>query len=326
MKRRRKRLATPMPPTRREVSADLAAGLCRHAPDPLASGLAPGIQPSIELRPRPGRLGRPGGGCSCAGSSVGGGVGVRGREDGTTDRAARGDRARARMRGARRRGSPPAGRPARPARRKHADPASLDTLAGAVAARRGDVHQRQHERGQARQGAVLGHAGRQRRPDRVRDLPLQRRRRQPLAQPGQPADGGAFTARARTRSSRRATSRSTSSPTRRTALGRSRRTRRTSSARRASCPRPFGGVTPGDPPTSRRPAPDPIFSLGGIDVRRTTGAQHAVGHQRGLQLPQLLGRPRAERLQRRQTRSAPATPPRGSARSTRRGGVDEGRR
>src|SRR6185503_11198247 len=36
-------------PTRREVSADLVAGPCRPAPDPLASGLAPGINSSIEL-------------------------------------------------------------------------------------------------------------------------------------------------------------------------------------------------------------------------------------------------------------------------------------
>ena len=50
------------------------------------------------------------------------------------------------------------------------------------------------ERGQARQGAVLGHAGRQRRAHRVRDVPLRRGGGQPRANQVNP-NGGAFTLR-----------------------------------------------------------------------------------------------------------------------------------
>ena len=144
--------------------------------------------------------------------------------------------------------------------------------ARADASGRGDVHQEQVERGQARQGAVLGHAGR--RDGRTAcatchfNAGADNRSRNQI----NPRRRLVHASRARTPSSRPRTSRSTSSPTRTTRRRPCSRTPRTCRARRASFPSAFNGVTAGEPADDQTFATsDPDFQVGGTPVRRTTG-------------------------------------------------------
>ena len=159
----------------------------------------------------------------------------------------------------------------------------------------------------------------------VRDLPLRRRRRQPRDEPGQPERRRVHAHGPERHAHGAATSRCTAW--------------RTSTNRASAVTSDTNDVvgsqgvvavaaSAGSRPATRRTCgtfgPDPIFSIGGTPVRQATTRNSPVGDQRGLQLPQLLGRPRAERLQRRQpvrrprhgrARRARRTPPAASTRS-----------
>ena len=149
----------------------------------------------------------------------------------------------------------------------------------------------------ARQSLVLGHPGGKRRHDRMRNLSLSGRRRQPLDQSDESRQGWAVAHRAERASGCKPFSTSYAVESQRPHLAagyRQQRRRRLSGRLQHGVRAQHRGTAVRD----REAAVRPRIQRGRAERKTRRAAQYADRHQRRVQLPELLGRTRTKRVQR----------------------------